>query len=183
MTTKEEQIIKAIKHELSGLCLDIELNSDIDFNKQDIYGKLYSRYNFTSAEISQALKNYQSNSTDPYLFPFSFSCKGNYIIPLNEIPSILKYCKKNFNAENPPKNLSFAYSLLTDLLSPTNEANYEAHRQKALSLLTQNEIEECNSLYKQYNELFFEIFKYKAKSNASENYEEIIKYAKTIFMT
>ena len=94
MTTKEEQIIKAIKHELSGLCLDIELNSDIDFNKQDIYGKLYSKYNFTSAEISQALKNYQSNSTDPYLFPFSFSCKGNYIIPLNEITSILKYCKK-----------------------------------------------------------------------------------------
>ena len=183
MNVKEEQIINAIKHSLSGLCLDIELNVNVDFCNQDIYGDLFAKYNFSLSEILQALNEYQAKSTDPYLFPFTFTFKSNYIVPINKLIVILEYCKKDFSAEAPPQNLFFGYSLLNELLFPTGETNYELQRQKALSLLTRDEVEKCSLLYNEYNELVFEIFKYRAKINVPESYEEAIKAAEAIFMS
>ena len=181
MNKKEEKIIKAIKHELLGMCLDKELEADIDFSKKDICKKLYQKYNFTESEINKALKNYQENSTDPHLYPFEFGYKkyieDNKIIPLNEVVSFLEYFIKKQN------DFYIGYSLLCDLLHPSSEESYEAHRKKALSLLNDSEIQKCKKLYQQYNDITVEIIKNRLKDIPEKSYQEIIKYVEDIFLT
>ena len=187
MIQNEEKIIKAIKYELLGMCLDKDLEKEIDFHKKSIFSKLTEKYGFSIEEMDCALKRYQAESQDPYLFPFEFSQKSYFpsskLIPLNEIISFSEYFTKNVDISAPSQNFFFGGSILYDLLLPSKEApEYELHRTKALSLLTVEEIKKCKALYDQYNENIFKIFKYRAEQNKTPTYEMAIEYAKGHFV-
>ena len=187
MSIKEEKIIKAIKYELLGMCLDKELEVNINFSKQVICEKLYKKYNFTETEINQALNYYQKNSTDHYLYPLEFAytnyIEHHNIIPLNEIIPFLEYFIKDLNIENPRKHFYIGYSLLSDLLNTSSEESFEEYRQKILSLLTESEIKKCEALYVEYNKLTVEIIKSRLKDIPEENRKNTVKYIEELFLT
>ena len=181
----EENIIKAIKYELLGMCLDRELEKEIDFRKSSIYTKLYNKYGYTSEEISAALTKYQSVSEDPYLFPFEFPnvicTEDNYIMPLNELISFLEYHLSYVNLDEQKNNLNYPRQIFSVLFEDSIDNKYSLHGKKVLSLLSIEEIKKCKDLYDKYNDIILEIIIQKAKRNNPSNCEWIIKSIEELF--
>ena len=143
MIQNEEKIIKAIKYELLGMCLDKDLEKEIDFHKKSIFSKLTEKYGFSIEEMNYALKRYQTESQDPYLFPFEFSQKSYFpsskLIPLNEIISFSEYFTKNIDISRAQSggrfyNITFKSSSALDYIA--NLENVDIFLQKCPNCLS-----------------------------------------------